>query len=96
MLADFLSKALQGSLFRKFRDVLLGLAHLSSLRVPVALLGEGRVVGRVDEPVNNTRESRSGPIGDDADPFGLNWTRIYLLDSLIRTFLFLPLQSLCG
>ena len=36
MLADFLSKPLQGSLFRKFRDVLLGLAHVSSLRVPVA------------------------------------------------------------
>ena len=69
MLADFLSKPLQGSLFRKFRDVLLGLAHLSSLRVPVALPGEERVVGRVDEPVNNTRESRSGLFGD---PFGLN------------------------
>ena len=65
MLADFLSKLLQGSLFRKFHDVLLGLAHLSSLRVPVALLGEERVVGRVDEPVNNTRESRSGFIGND-------------------------------
>ena len=34
MLADFLSKPLQGNLFRKFRDVLLGLAHVSSLRVP--------------------------------------------------------------
>ena len=63
MLADFLSKLLQGSQFCKFRNVLLGLAHLSSLRVPVALPGEERVVGRVDEPVNNTRESRSGPIG---------------------------------
>ena len=58
MLADFLSKPLQWSLFRKFRDVLLGLTHLSSLHVPVALPGEERVVGRVDEPVNNTRESR--------------------------------------
>ena len=60
-----LSKQLQGSLFRKFRDVLLGLAHLFPLRVPVALPGEERVVGRVDEPVNNTWESRSEPIGDD-------------------------------
>ena len=65
MLADFLSKPLQGSLFRKFRDVLLGLAHVSSLRVPVALPGEERVVGRVDEPNNNTRESRLGFLGDD-------------------------------
>ena len=65
MLTDFLSKLLQGSLFQRFRDVLLGLAHLSSLRVPVALLGEERVVGRVNEPVNNTRESRLGFLGDD-------------------------------
>ena len=65
MLTDFLSKPLQGSLFRKFRDVLLGLAHLSSLRIPVALPGEERVVRRMDAPVNNTRKSRLGPIGDD-------------------------------
>ena len=45
MLADFLSKPLQGHLFRKFRDVLLGLAHVSSLRVPLALPGEERVIG---------------------------------------------------
>jgi hypothetical protein len=32
MLADFLTKPLQGSLFRKFRDVLLGYKHISSLK----------------------------------------------------------------
>jgi hypothetical protein len=31
MLADFLTKPLQGALFRKFRDVLLGYEHTSSL-----------------------------------------------------------------
>jgi Reverse transcriptase (RNA-dependent DNA polymerase) len=31
MLADFLTKSLQGALFRKFRDVLLGYEHTSSL-----------------------------------------------------------------
>ena len=31
MLADFLTKPLQGALFRKFRDVLLGRAHVDSL-----------------------------------------------------------------
>ena len=55
MLADFLSKPLQGGLFRKFRDVLLGLAHVSSLRVPVALPGEERVIGRVDDPNHSAR-----------------------------------------
>jgi hypothetical protein len=32
MLADFLTKPLQGSLFRKFRDVLMGYKHVSSLK----------------------------------------------------------------
>ena len=31
MLADFFTKPLQGSLFRKFRDVVLGYKHISSL-----------------------------------------------------------------
>ena len=69
MLADFLSKPLQGSLFRKFRDVLLGLAHLSTLCVPTVLPGEERVVGRADEPSRNAQESRLGLIGDDPGSF---------------------------
>ena len=32
MLADFFTKPLQGSLFRKFRDVLLGYQHINTLR----------------------------------------------------------------
>ena len=32
MLADFLTKPLQGQLFRKFRDVILGYKHISTLR----------------------------------------------------------------
>ena len=34
MLADFFTKPLQGSLFRKFRSVLLGLEHTSTLTAP--------------------------------------------------------------
>ena len=75
MLADFLPKPLQGNLFHKFRDVLLGHAHLSTLRVPTVLLGEERVAGRADKPSRNARESRSGLSGNDRGrlhPFGLN------------------------
>ena len=64
MLADFLSKPLQGGLFRKFRDVLLGHAHFSTLRFPVGLPGEERVAGCADEPSTNTRASRSGVVGN--------------------------------
>ena len=67
MLADFLSKPLQGGLFRKFRDVLLGLAHLSTLRVPAGLPGEERVAGSADEPSTNTREPRSGVVNTNTD-----------------------------
>ena len=31
MVADFFTKPLQGSLFRKFRDVVMGYKHISSL-----------------------------------------------------------------
>ena len=68
MLADFLSKPLQGNLFRKFRDVLLGLAHLSTLRVPARLPGEERVAGHVDEPSITARESRLGVKKTNATP----------------------------
>ena len=60
MLADFLSKPLQGNLFRKFRDVLLGHAHVSSLRVPVALPREERVVEYDGGVPGGTRESHLG------------------------------------
>ncbi|KAG7372416.1 reverse transcriptase RNA-dependent DNA polymerase [Nitzschia inconspicua] len=43
MLADFFTKPLQGALFRKFRDVILGHKPLSSLSVPVKSLREERV-----------------------------------------------------
>ena len=33
MIADFFTKPLQGNLFRKFRDVVLGYKHISSLDV---------------------------------------------------------------
>jgi hypothetical protein len=55
MLADFFTKPLQGALFRKFRDVILGLVDLSELErepdsnldLPVEeRVGEGRQIGR--------------------------------------------------
>ena len=60
MLADFLSKPLQGNLFRKFRDVLLGHAHVSSLRVPAELPREERVDGYDVDVPGDTRESHPG------------------------------------
>ena len=51
MLADFLTKPLQGNLFRKFRSVLLGHAHISTLSCHANQRTEERVV----EPVRMDR-----------------------------------------
>ena len=76
MLADFLSKPLQGNLFRKFHDILLGLAPLSSLRVPTDLPCEECVVGHVNGPLRNTRESHSGLTSEGAGVSAPIWTEL--------------------
>jgi hypothetical protein len=43
MLADFFTKPLQGSLFRKFRDVVLGQTHIDSLKQPPPTPSQERV-----------------------------------------------------
>ena len=43
MLVDFFTKPLQGSLFRKFRDVLVGYKHTSTLVMPTKQPSEERV-----------------------------------------------------
>jgi hypothetical protein len=45
MLADFFTKPLQGSLFRKFRAVLLGHEHIDTLRLPPPLIDTEERVG---------------------------------------------------
>jgi hypothetical protein len=61
MLADFFTKPLQGSLFRKFRDVLLGIKHTNVLTDHSVVLPEERVgvTGSHSEPpvVGNSVES---------------------------------------
>jgi hypothetical protein len=43
MLADFFTKPLQGSLFRKFRDVIMGRKHIDSLKEPTTTPSQERV-----------------------------------------------------
>ena len=66
MLADFFTKPLQGSLFRKFRSVLLGEAHTGSLYVLVTpSLNEERVVSKRDPSSEvSTAETGTTLIGD--------------------------------
>ena len=66
MLADFFTKPLQGSLFRKFRSVLLGDAHTGSLSVPFTpSKNEERVVSKRDPSIEvSTAETGTTVIGD--------------------------------
>ena len=43
MLADFFTKPLQGFLFKRFRDVILGYKHVDTLALDVPYLAEERV-----------------------------------------------------
>ena len=37
MIADFFTKPLQGKLFRKFRDIIMGITHFSTLTEPASI-----------------------------------------------------------
>ena len=58
ILADFYTKALQGSLFNLFRDVIMGYKDISDLMTPVDLLFKERVGNNNDISVNRRRMSK--------------------------------------
>jgi hypothetical protein len=63
MLADFFTKPLQGSLFRKFRDVILGHKHIDSLRRTTPVPSQERVEEqKLDEKI--VRNGTDGRITD--------------------------------
>jgi hypothetical protein len=51
MLADFFTKALQGSLFIKFKKVIMGEEHVSTLKKP-SLVPDKERVGNQDTPAS--------------------------------------------
>ena len=55
MLADLYTKPLQGNLFRKFRDMVMGLKHISTLRRVPILADQEYVVNNVTLESNNSR-----------------------------------------
>jgi hypothetical protein len=60
MLADFFTKPLQGSLFRKFRDVVLGQKHINSLKQTMPVPSQERVGESTSkEIVRNGTDKRS-------------------------------------
>jgi hypothetical protein len=57
MLADFFTKPLQGNLFRKFREVIMGHKHINSLKETKPATSQERV-GEVKEIVRNVTDGR--------------------------------------
>ena len=55
MLANFYTKILQGALFRKFRDVIMGLQHISTLKVQTTPADQERVGNNVTLESNNSK-----------------------------------------
>ena len=55
MLADFYTKALQGSLFNRFRDVLMGYKDISHLKLPIDLKFKECVGNSSNIPVNSRK-----------------------------------------
>jgi hypothetical protein len=58
MLADFFTKPLQGSLLRKFREVILGHKHIDSLKQTPPAPSQERVEGNI---------IRNGAVGQKID-----------------------------
>jgi hypothetical protein len=73
MLADFFTKPLQGSLFNKFKKVLMGHTHISSLSLSLPSSDEERV-GKGN--LNITAEERNSPkqINSTEKEGGSEWT----------------------
>jgi len=69
MIADFLTKPLQGKLFRKFRDIILGYKHIRELdNEDEEITSEGRVRSNIENTTINT--SVNGP------SCGVSWADI--------------------
>ena len=59
MLGDFFTKPLQGSLFRKFRDAILGYSHVDSLKDSSTMPTEERVGDKQDSQTGGHGSDRS-------------------------------------
>ena len=66
MLADFFTKPLQGSLFRKFRDVVLGYEHIDTLIIDENIVpSQERVGNGVSEKIISNGVLEKNEIGDE-------------------------------
>ena len=60
MLADFFTKPLQGNLFRKFREVIMGRAHIDTLQKPKSVTFQERVGINMNQGNGTDSEIKTG------------------------------------
>jgi hypothetical protein len=77
MLADFFTKPLQGALFRKFRDVILGYKHISTLSEPVDTVAQERVGERPTDGDSSASEIE-GTEKDTLQQKKLTWADVVI------------------
>ncbi|KAI2506453.1 Reverse transcriptase (RNA-dependent DNA polymerase) [Fragilaria crotonensis] len=65
MVGDFFTKPLQGALFKKFRDVIMGDKHMNTLAIERPMPAEERV-GSTGQPDDGTSEYTSNQTSNDA------------------------------
>jgi hypothetical protein len=58
MIADFFTKPLQGHLFEKFRNIIMGITHFSTLTVPTSAEPRSVLDMNVSETKNSTDMTR--------------------------------------
>jgi hypothetical protein len=84
MLADFFTKPLQGSLFRRFRAVLLGYEHVDSLALPADTAAQERVGERpTDAPTAASDDNEPGE--DPVQPKKVTWAQVVAGNTGART-----------
>ena len=75
MIADFFTKPLQGKLFRKFRDIILGYKHIRELdNEDEEITSEERVRSNIENTTVKT--SVNGPSCDETNRRKVSWADV--------------------
>ncbi len=76
MVADFFTKPLQGNLFRKFRDVVMGVKHISSLYEQSEQTSVQERVGSGENGILREEDKRPNACASDRPKGSLTWADI--------------------
>ncbi len=76
MVADFFTKPLQGNLFRKFRDVVMGYKHISSLYDQSEQTLAQERVGKGENGILRENSKRPNVCASDGSKKNATWAEI--------------------